>query len=264
MTADFLTRLAERTLGLAPVAQPLIAPMFAPGPLAGAVARSPSEDPAVSADVPWITSEMPSLPVGATGRSPSDTQPIPLVSRSGLSPIGHQGLLDETQPPPPLPVGAAKRPPPNATEATPLRTAPEGATGPQTPSTPLAVAQQARSGLPPPVGATGRSPSDVQQATPFPTTLESVTEHQAPSTPPGIRVRPARGTGRPPSRSGRPAIPVAALESRSPPTVRVTIGRIEVQAMVPPSPPAPRAGPERRAPVLPLGDYLKERDAGKR
>ncbi len=30
--ADFLTRLAERTLGVVPVAQPIIAPMFAPGP----------------------------------------------------------------------------------------------------------------------------------------------------------------------------------------------------------------------------------------
>ena len=28
--ADFLTRLASRTLGLAPVAEPVIAPMFAP------------------------------------------------------------------------------------------------------------------------------------------------------------------------------------------------------------------------------------------
>jgi hypothetical protein len=33
---DFLTRLAERTLGLIPVAQPAIASMFAPGlPMAG-------------------------------------------------------------------------------------------------------------------------------------------------------------------------------------------------------------------------------------
>ena len=31
--SDFLTRLAERTLGLAPVSRPIIAPMFAPNTL---------------------------------------------------------------------------------------------------------------------------------------------------------------------------------------------------------------------------------------
>ena len=38
--ADFLTRLASRTLGLAPVAEPVIAPMFAPDPSLPAMAGS--------------------------------------------------------------------------------------------------------------------------------------------------------------------------------------------------------------------------------
>ena len=47
------------------------------------------------------------------------------------------------------------------------------------------------------------------------------------------------------------------------PTVRVTIGRIEVRAALPPAPPQ-RAQPVRRRPLaLPLDQYLKRRSEGK-
>jgi hypothetical protein len=47
------------------------------------------------------------------------------------------------------------------------------------------------------------------------------------------------------------------------PTIRVTIGRIEIRAAVSPAPP-PRARPLRRQPALPLDQYLQRRNEGKR
>jgi hypothetical protein len=43
------------------------------------------------------------------------------------------------------------------------------------------------------------------------------------------------------------------------PTVHVTIGRIEVRAITPLSPPAPSAAPAQPGPQLSLDDYLKQR-----
>jgi hypothetical protein len=43
------------------------------------------------------------------------------------------------------------------------------------------------------------------------------------------------------------------------PTVRVTIGRIEVRAVTPPSPPELGAGLAQARPQLSLDDYIKQR-----
>lgn len=49
-----------------------------------------------------------------------------------------------------------------------------------------------------------------------------------------------------------------------PPTIRVTIGRVEVQAVMPPAPTPVYAPPARREPTLSLKDYLKQRDEAQR
>ncbi len=57
---------------------------------------------------------------------------------------------------------------------------------------------------------------------------------------------------------------VAAPES-SAPAIRVTIGRIEVQAITPPPmPPAQRTTSVRPGPELSLDDYLKQHNGGQR
>jgi len=72
---------------------------------------------------------------------------------------------------------------------------------------------------------------------------------------------------------GRPTIEPLFMEPMAPlpmhqekadqkPNIRVTIGRIEVRAALPPAPP-PRAQPVRRRPALPLDQYLKRRSEGK-
>ena len=50
-------------------------------------------------------------------------------------------------------------------------------------------------------------------------------------------------------------------QSSQPPTIRVTIGRIDVQAVTPPTPSPSRRSPP--APKLSLADYLKQRPGGK-
>lgn len=47
------------------------------------------------------------------------------------------------------------------------------------------------------------------------------------------------------------------------PTVRVTIGRIDVRAILPPAPHA-RPATSRTVPALSLADYLKQRNEGRR
>ncbi|MGD8750919.1 MAG: hypothetical protein PVG14_05825 [Anaerolineales bacterium] len=51
-------------------------------------------------------------------------------------------------------------------------------------------------------------------------------------------------------------------EGEAAPTVRVTIGRVEVRALEPPSTTPPRAAAQRRGPNLSLDEYLSKRDGG--
>jgi hypothetical protein len=48
------------------------------------------------------------------------------------------------------------------------------------------------------------------------------------------------------------------------PTIRVTVGRIEVRAIPPPARPAPHSRPARSGPMLSLEEYLKQRQGGQR
>ena len=52
-------------------------------------------------------------------------------------------------------------------------------------------------------------------------------------------------------------------EKESAPVIRISIGRVEVRAVMPTAP-APRPAPTRPRPGLSLDDYLKEREGGKR
>src|SRR5260370_28695438 len=83
--ADFLSRLAARTLGVAPTAQPSIAPLFAQE-------RTPAEHYSLE---PWVESELPGAWEPQSGtfaqnvRSPLSRQvppSLPLVAQRGPSP----------------------------------------------------------------------------------------------------------------------------------------------------------------------------------
>ena len=53
-----------------------------------------------------------------------------------------------------------------------------------------------------------------------------------------------------------------ARPAPSEPTIRVTIGRVEVRAVQPPSPPEPRTFDGPRGPHFTLDDYREERSGG--
>lgn len=55
-----------------------------------------------------------------------------------------------------------------------------------------------------------------------------------------------------------------AMAADAGPTIRVSIGRVEVRAIMPPAPSAPRTKPERRGPTLSLDEYLQQRHGGQR
>ena len=59
-------------------------------------------------------------------------------------------------------------------------------------------------------------------------------------------------------------LPLPAERNAPPPTVRVTIGRIEVRAALPTPPTATREPPRPRRPALSLDDYLKRRNGESR
>ncbi len=60
--------------------------------------------------------------------------------------------------------------------------------------------------------------------------------------------------------------PQLAPASQAPPvpTIRVTIGRVEVRAVMPPAPPPPARLPAATGLTLSLDDYLKQRKEGGR
>lgn len=58
--------------------------------------------------------------------------------------------------------------------------------------------------------------------------------------------------------------PISSANASGSPAIRVTIGRIEVRAILPPTPAAERAAPARAGPPLSLDEYLKQRSEGPR
>src|SRR5262249_48537584 len=58
--------------------------------------------------------------------------------------------------------------------------------------------------------------------------------------------------------------PTASLTTPAPmPTIRVTIGRLEVRAITPPAQKTPPVTQGQRAPLLTLDEYLKQRNEGR-
>lgn len=72
-----------------------------------------------------------------------------------------------------------------------------------------------------------------------------------------------QGTAPAARRSMRPSTPAFTPQREAEPTIKVTIGRVDVRAMMP-TPPAPRPASPRPKPSLSLDAYLKQREEGKR
>jgi hypothetical protein len=272
--ADFLSRLAERTLGIAPVIRPLTTPMFASGPtlaggsLAGAAwehglstsigapsrGRSRLVQEVAASGGAW--EEESSLPKDNLGEALVAAQQFLSSSSEARGETG-KGLLYSR---------------PDRRVVTPgllpqaVRGTAQGMTsshGENSLSASPAPESHLRTSLEFPMLVAKQTPSE--RASPFQPSQElfrlrplSSEEEDAAS-----NTRPeqiARGTLYAGSSQS-----IGVSESPSlPPVIRVTIGRIEVRAVTPPVPPASRPAPTRSSSSVSLAEYLQQRSKGQR
>jgi hypothetical protein len=278
--ADLLSRLAARTLGQGEDVRPLVAPLFAsdrPPDAPEVIASLPEPEPDAAWDGP--ASEPPSPaptrlrpPAAPARRSTvaSDVEseseqathaaPRPILAR----PPGRQPTVTPASPEPPQPTFASVQARPS-----PRLISPGDTTGrrpaPLVPRSSHADAAVVAQAEPPWVGLPDQMPpanaplvSDRAEA---PRTLP---QPAAPDTP-----RPLVEIATPPQRvaTGTPFQPEpdgdrrqSASEAKEP-AVHVTIGRIDVRAVLPDPPPLPVARPEPR---LTIEEYSRQRREGLR
>lgn len=256
--ADFLTRLAERALGVAPTAQPRVASLFDPGPRVASlfatgprVAVDAAESAALSDESRVMSGDRILL---ADDRVPSVRSPaIAHVSSTVLedsSPVGPQQAVRDardTMPSPhpmnqlsPVDSRADEGPRPESkpfvTQGKPVSRPDRETSGPRGPESAGSRSKIARIGS------------------------QSVPSSRKPITLPSQAARPVQRAE--PIRRRDPADSVTAPSPS--PTVRVTIGRVEVRAILPPPPPAARTAAVRSGPAPSLEEYLKRPNGERR
>lgn len=242
--ADFLSRLVERSAGTAPVARPVVAPLFAPGP---AVAADPApEGPE---------------PVGVVPQDPAPvTPPIP---RAPASVLREAPALEFTGPgrvPAPALLAAA---PATPEEAAPGTLKPAAAVPPKAPrpgavheDLPARLEELPVSAPPTPSGARGLS-AVPRQLPAWEESRREDAEIRAVAMP---LLRPREKTA---PRWAEGLQPRGSEEAPRAPIVRISIGRIEVRAVAPPGPAAQIPAPARKSTGLSLEEYLKPRSRGR-
>jgi hypothetical protein len=288
--SDYLTSLVQRARGETGAVRPIVQPVFAPGraDLPSMPAGIPPEPAAPDALVP--------PPRARAAVRPSDAGQIPADVQRPPAQTGPDPAANRVSPPPPSPLTGGPQPaaarqdalqhPINATPLFSVAKA-EVLTGRQaaSPASPAAPAQTA--GVTPLPLAEARTAfpaaaQPAQQATDEPSRSNRPADQDAPRSAPTREMpRPAahvarRQVGRVPASDQ--IIPVPRAEDRheprpapgwsaagsqmgpppAPPAIRVSIGRIEVRAVMPvPPPPPPVAVPA--APLVTLDAYLRER-----
>ena len=237
--SDYLTRLIERSLGTVPQIEPLIAPLHAPSEqlLNERAATTATFGPAAPAKPE--TSERDTAS-GEAASSRSESQSFrdlpPLAEAPARFPIEKGDDPSESRPRVPLRELSL---PPRFEILEP-------------PSVPLS----------PPIVAPGSTRAVVQPEITERSAPGAATEGplRSPQHQSRILVQPEIiGRRKPPESSAGPAPQSFANE---PPAIHVTIGRVEVRAVMSPSAP-PKVAP-RAVPKLSLKDYLKQRNGGAR
>ncbi|EFH84853.1 hypothetical protein [Ktedonobacter racemifer] len=256
--ADFLTRLAERTLGVAPMVQPILAPIFAPEPIltsgthpleyedASVIQQILAPEQSLAREALNIEHEDRAVDTVHDNIGPARDRPSPAASRlfrrHAIHPqtpehAGGQSFLAHDQDAHAHPEQVKHRGRSSKLEDLTIRGVPGAERG---------IVQ----------GATMPTWSIVSSSTVSgPTANEdslgtSLSTNWAPLT--------------------RALLPVQHLEvsaaekSTSAPTIRVTIGRIEVRAVMPTKEATVGPPSTRPRPKLSLDDYLKQQNGGQR
>ena len=229
--ADFLSRLVERSAGTAPVARPVVAPLFAAGP---AMAANPVPDGSEPAGA------VPQEPTPLTPQEPKALTSIPREP-TGIDTPGDRPARAPARPaaanPEEIPLGVL-RPAAEAFPEGPRPAVLDEDGGSQGEGLPVTAPPLRR--LP-----VSRDRSHGEVRIPVLTTP---------------RLRP-RDEGV--SRWAEPPGPRGVADESSAPIVRISIGRIEVRAVTPPAPAAPRPAPARKSMGPSLEEYLRPRSRGR-
>lgn len=301
---DYFTRLAERALGTAPLVQPLIAPVFSPDPgVEGSFVEATASPAEMDQVEPAPRGENALGPVTVAEPEPAQpAKPGSSPQRTDL-PEGRQvasqgNLLPEVQP---LALSQESLPPEAVAETEAATGALSQATA--APASPVRSERQVILVPIPSRGEPDKVSPNTMPAPGSPARAESPVETEAEFAPsqaePQEPERPgSQPTARPVSAPIRRQTPVTTLEAQAQaeteagarvgavrtnltaaasipsieaeepeePTIRVTIGRIDVR-LVPaaaPTIPSPRRNERSSSPALSLDEYLKQRSEGKR
>jgi hypothetical protein len=260
---DFFTRLAEQALGRTPVVHPRVAPRFAPGrPLVGETLSDFSEEAETHAEGLHAFSERETLTYSS---SPGPTIPRPQTMHrfphdNGLL-LNHRVGSDSKK----EDRGSVSSSSQDAASA-PRPDEPARTTLDSTSVRRRRAGSDRREPIETVPHENGISSKKLETFAPITSVVRSEDllsrEHSTEDFPSLSKSSMAEIHRRSSLREARDQIPSSELPS-PPPTVRVTIGRVEVKAIMPPAQPT-RAKPARSAPTLSLEDYLKQRNGGKR
>jgi hypothetical protein len=268
--SDFLTRIIRRTQGSAPVAQPLGVSRFArlpavevpadegikatPPPVAPLVPEPPPQERGrkeIAAGAPEGQDEAIPLPARGTSRPPGPGTGAPLEGGGTAGAAAEELLVRRFQR---NRVALPVAPP------VPGTTLHLAALEPGTPEA-LLVPRPRRAGFSAPTKAAA-SGSLVHQGGPFMPEAGEVQE-ESPSSP-GSNFPALPGTTAGPTGQARPELPPrrASPQKLEPPPVQVTIGRVEVRAvMEAPAAPPPVPPPTAK---MSLAEYLRQGKEGRR
>lgn len=261
--ADFLLRLAERTLGAASVIQPLLTPRFAPQPTpakdflsdTGEVSSHPAREdhvtPFPSATVfsrPVVTREDPfSNAARQSVRPPATAQSDPQIYEAPDTLNNEEATVARMRTEGGAPILA--KPQPRAATSLPPRSE-------VTSARPRTTADE---------GASLLLPSLVARASQLPSHQPSSEASRGGISSVAVNLVPSHEYGRlgQPEHWQEKQEPTHRTASSSP-VIRVTIARIDVRAVTPPGPAVPHVASTRSVPTLSLEEYLGQRERRKR
>lgn len=259
--ADFLSRLAERSLGAAAVIRPVPVPLFAPAPardlLPDTEERSSRLAPADRADS-FLSATVFSHPAAMRAdqlssdarqfvRSPVNAQSDPTIVEALDTSHNEEAAAVHVLTDRDVPLIARPRPPADAS-----------------------LPWRSREAL-----TRSRTATDEESTLPLPSLVIRTSQLPAPQSSAETARRGSSVVARNlvlPHERGRLGQPEQRQEKQNfpqqttsaPPVIRVTIGRVDVRAIVPPSPAVSRAPSAPSAPRLSLQEYLGQRERRKR
>jgi hypothetical protein len=244
---DFLTRLAERSLGVGDVVRPRPASLFEPrGATVGAAPLEVEEERVVPAPRPGrgqAARPVDASPTPVRGEAPPSGEP-PAAGRRDGGPAGEVRVLEGVTVEPPR---AAPAPASHTADAIPRQPEPAKADEPAVDTT-LVI-----EGLPAPAAPAGHAPARTG-ARPTAQRRRAAPAPPASQTPPAGPPEPGDAHAWPTMPAS--PMPVRVAEPAEPPVVHVTIGRVDVRAVLPAT--APEQPKPRRRPRVTLEEYLRE------